>query len=210
MDKKIEDFKKSVNVLETKDFEENPILLEIARESFNLPEIRDLSFENIFKDINNILYKYRCNWIESFITLSSFATSICDCYIDTLEKAKIDENKKRLVLNLVKDANYDIAKRLPLVTQRIFLIDGLFGMRFYSNEYMKEFNKKVGRRFDILKKYNFTCVYCGRKAPDVQLQVDHIIPKSKGGSDDESNLTCSCWECNLGKSNKLLDSKKDE
>jgi len=56
-------------------------------------------------------------------------------------------------------------------------------------------------RFRILKKFNFTCQYCGRKAPEVILNVDHIIPKSKGGSKGESNLIVACWECNIGKSN---------
>jgi hypothetical protein len=206
-DKKIEDFKKPVGILGIKDFEKNNLLREIAQNSLNLSEIRDLSMGNIYKDINNVLCKYKCNWIESFIVLSSFTTSICDSYINVLKRGQINEEKKKLILNLLEDANYDIAKRLPLVTQRIFLVDGLFGMRFYSNEYMKCLTENVGRRFKILKKYNFTCVYCGRKSPDVELQVDHIIPKSLGGLDDESNLTCSCWECNLGKSNKLLDTK---
>src|SRR5689334_22423229 len=60
-------------------------------------------------------------------------------------------------------------------------------------------------RFRFLKKYNFTCQYCGRKAPEVILQIEHIQPRSKGGTDDESNLTLACRDCNLGKSNIPLD-----
>lgn len=60
-------------------------------------------------------------------------------------------------------------------------------------------------RFEIFKRDNFTCQYCGRKTPEVILEVDHIIPSSKGGEDDESNLITSCFECNRGKSNSLLD-----
>ena len=59
-------------------------------------------------------------------------------------------------------------------------------------------------RFDVLRRDNFTCVYCGRKSPKVELQVDHIIPFSKGGLTELSNLRTACFECNIGKSNKLL------
>jgi endogenous inhibitor of DNA gyrase (YacG/DUF329 family) len=59
-------------------------------------------------------------------------------------------------------------------------------------------------RFDILKRDNFTCQYCGRKAPNVILHVDHIIPSSKGGTNDRANLVTACQDCNLGKRDVLL------
>jgi len=63
-------------------------------------------------------------------------------------------------------------------------------------------------RFEILKRYNFTCQYCGRKVKDViKLNVDHIIPYSMGGLSTPSNLITSCFDCNIGKSNNLLENK---
>jgi hypothetical protein len=59
-------------------------------------------------------------------------------------------------------------------------------------------------RFKIFKRDDFTCQYCGRKAPDVELQVDHIIPVSKGGTNDKNNLITSCQKCNIEKSNNEL------
>ena len=59
-------------------------------------------------------------------------------------------------------------------------------------------------RFLLLKKYDFTCQYCGRKAPDVVLQIDHIHPKSKGGKNKISNYLVACSDCNLGKGDILL------
>jgi hypothetical protein len=60
-------------------------------------------------------------------------------------------------------------------------------------------------RFEVFKRDSFRCQYCGRSAPDVVLEVDHIVPKSKGGTDDMLNLITSCFDCNRGKSDKTLD-----
>lgn len=60
-------------------------------------------------------------------------------------------------------------------------------------------------RFNVLSRDRFTCRYCSRSAPDVELHVDHVKPVSKGGTDDLDNLVASCNECNLGKSNSTID-----
>lgn len=60
------------------------------------------------------------------------------------------------------------------------------------------------KRFDVLKRDSFTCCYCGSTPPKVVLEVDHIIPVSKGGDNNLLNLTTSCFDCNRGKSNKEL------
>ena len=68
----------------------------------------------------------------------------------------------------------------------------------------KAIPKKI--RFEVFKRDKFTCQYCGRSAPDVILQVDHIKPVAKGGKNDIMNLVTSCRECNIGKgANELSD-----
>lgn len=59
-------------------------------------------------------------------------------------------------------------------------------------------------RFEVFKRDGFTCRYCGRKSPDVVLEVDHIVPLCEGGSDDAMNLATSCWDCNRGKAGTPL------
>jgi hypothetical protein len=59
-------------------------------------------------------------------------------------------------------------------------------------------------RFEVFKRDSFTCQYCGKKAPDIVLRVDHIHPVSKGGENDLMNLVTSCFECNSGKGAKTL------
>ena len=72
------------------------------------------------------------------------------------------------------------------------------------------FHKSLKLRFEILKRDNFTCQYCGRnpKQDKCKLQVDHIIPRSKGGEDIPSNLQASCFECNQGKKDIILENRK--
>lgn len=60
-------------------------------------------------------------------------------------------------------------------------------------------------RFEVFKRDKFTCHYCGRKAPDVVLHIDHIEPVSKGGGNEILNLVTSCFDCNMGKKDKKLD-----
>lgn len=52
----------------------------------------------------------------------------------------------------------------------------------------------------LLEKWNRRCAYCGET--DVPLQVEHIVPKSRGGTDRVSNLTLACRKCNLEKGSK--------
>jgi 5-methylcytosine-specific restriction endonuclease McrA len=50
-------------------------------------------------------------------------------------------------------------------------------------------------RQKILERDNYTCQICHRKLPADQLIIDHIIPISFGGTNDESNLRTVCREC---------------
>lgn len=66
----------------------------------------------------------------------------------------------------------------------------------------KSLSKKI--RFEVFKRDSFTCQYCGKRAPDVILEVDHIHPVADGGTNDVMNLVTSCHDCNAGKGARLL------
>ena len=54
-------------------------------------------------------------------------------------------------------------------------------------------------RYRILTRARFRCELCGISAEDKALEVDHIVPRNKDGSDDESNLQALCYSCNAMK-----------
>lgn len=54
-------------------------------------------------------------------------------------------------------------------------------------------------RIRVMKRDRFLCTYCGVSGNDAELEVDHIIPVSKGGSHHMSNLTTACRKCNQAK-----------
>jgi len=60
-------------------------------------------------------------------------------------------------------------------------------------------------RFDVFNRDGFKCQYCGRTPPAIVLELDHIIPKSKGGPDNIDNYITACFDCNRGKGKHRLD-----
>lgn len=63
---------------------------------------------------------------------------------------------------------------------------------------------KSSQRIRVLERDRFTCQYCGAKAPEVRLEVDHVIPRSQGGRHGLANLVTACFTCNRGKRDKLI------
>lgn len=55
-------------------------------------------------------------------------------------------------------------------------------------------------RYQILRRDNHACRYCGATAPDAKIVIDHVVPKTLGGSDSPENLVAACATCNAGKS----------
>lgn len=61
-------------------------------------------------------------------------------------------------------------------------------------------------RFEILRRDNHTCQYCGEKSPNVTLHIDHVMPVALGGDDKPGNLVTACKDCNAGKASIQPDS----
>jgi 5-methylcytosine-specific restriction endonuclease McrA len=65
----------------------------------------------------------------------------------------------------------------------------------YSNA---RFDDKIcgGDVYEVLKKYNFKCFYCGKSIKPTSWQLDHFYPKASGGKNIPENIVCSCKWCN--------------
>lgn len=66
----------------------------------------------------------------------------------------------------------------------------------------------VGKRlrFEVLRRDNHACRYCGATAPEVKILVDHVVPEALGGQSVPENLVACCEPCNSGKTSIAPDS----
>ncbi|MBI4052299.1 MAG: HNH endonuclease [Elusimicrobia bacterium] len=58
-------------------------------------------------------------------------------------------------------------------------------------------------RRNIYEHYHHHCCYCGKKFPTSDLNLEHIVPRSRGGKTDWDNIVTSCISCNLRKGDRL-------
>jgi len=143
----------------------------------------------------------------------------CHCSFENMRRdkqfcskeCKNDFNKKILKGNR---ANIYLTKYCKQCLKRFKTksLNQIYCSKECSKEYHKEKENSEGYlrlRFDVFTRDNFACQYCGRNVIEdkVKLHIDHIKPRSKGGKDVMDNLITSCFECNLGKSDVLLDAR---
>lgn len=60
-------------------------------------------------------------------------------------------------------------------------------------------------RYNIYLRDRNTCQYCGEKYPKNELNLDHVVPRSRGGVTTWENVVCSCIDCNRQKGGMLPD-----
>lgn len=116
----------------------------------------------------------------------------------------------------------DVRNMSPRLYLRLRIALFKFGLK-YGKENLEEVENELSKieakdktngglslRFKILERDKFTCQYCGRNPRDnesIILNVDHIRPISADGTWEENNLITACFECNLGKRDKILENR---
>ncbi len=74
-------------------------------------------------------------------------------------------------------------------------------IRLLAYDKMWVYRAKLTRR-NLYFRDNNTCQYCGKRFRNSELNIDHVVPKSRGGHDSWENLVCACVACNIRKANK--------
>nr|WP_302578297.1 HNH endonuclease [Methanobrevibacter arboriphilus] len=150
-----------------------------------------------------------------------------------IEAYKLDDNIKQALKEVVKEEikelNTNNVRKLSNAKKRIRKLkrNNLCINDDNRNEFKKELsrlenqnrdlkkqlqqrnNKKVPKlvRKAVYERDNYTCLCCGIQT---DLSIDHIVPRSSGGSNDMSNLQTLCRSCNSAKSDKYVDYRSVE
>lgn len=86
---------------------------------------------------------------------------------------------------------------------RRFKLPSVLRLKSYSKHL---FNRHVKfNRQNVFVRDQFTCQYCRKKMSEKKLTVDHVVPLSKGGTHEWSNVVAACGTCNNRKGNKTLE-----
>ena len=67
--------------------------------------------------------------------------------------------------------------------------------------------KKTALKQVLIQKTGSACARCGKRILLKDVTIDHVVPKYRGGGDDERNLVPLCKRCNKQKGSQLVDSK---
>ena len=101
--------------------------------------------------------------------------------------------------------NHDFVPQLVEVIDEIDLEISWFILWTDTKKVKKSNRRSISgtTRQNVLMRDNYTCQICGATVKDgAKLEIDHIIPYSKGGTNDESNLQVLCQQCNREKHNR--------
>lgn len=133
-------------------------------------------------------------------------------FYSRLGLAIIDESVLNVEYKFVYTSDGGMAQRsftVPMSEENIIALINLLESKLSLEAMAKEQRALMTARLrtQIKERDNFTCCNCGNsiyKEPNLLLEIDHIIPVSKGGLTQEENLQTLCWKCNRNKGAKLI------
>ena len=166
------------------------------------------------KDAKRIIDNYKLEYQQYMDDVPSYVLENDeDGFYSRLGFANINENVLTVEYKFAYTSGGGMAKRtftVPMTEETIIelikALESKLTMSAFTKEQRALMTKKM--RDAIKVRDNFTCCTCGNSThtePNLLLEIDHIIPVSKGGYTVEDNLQTLCWKCNRAKSNKLIN-----
>lgn len=208
---------------------------EYSRKSLDRVDGNDIILYNIENNVNDLRTDIE-NSIYNISLLEEYEKKVANILTqEETNKTKYSDKKFQKIETIIlkniiyqkKDFTINIYLKVFYVSNGGNVYDKREGTRTYSElvelyqrwkksngfEITKQQERQIMNydiRYNVLKRDNFTCQKCGATVQDgVKLEVDHIIPVSKGGKTNMSNLQTLCNRCNKGKSNKTEDDFKN-
>lgn len=168
------------------------------------------------KDAKKIIENYKKEYQQYLGDVPSYIMYEDEAgFYSRLGFANIDESVLVVEYKFSYTSGGGMAKRtftIPMTEETIVELIGALEGKLTASAFTKEQRALMTNKLRefIKERDNFTCCNCGNSIhiePNLLLEIDHIIPVSKGGYTVEENLQTLCWKCNRSKSNKVADSK---
>lgn len=165
------------------------------------------------RDAKQIIENYKAEYQQYLGDVPAFIMENDEAgFYSRLGFANIDESTLTVEYKFAYTSGGGMAQRaftVPMTEEIIAELIKVLESKLTAGAFAKEqrtlMTKKL--REHIKERDNYTCCNCGNSThaePNLLLEIDHIIPVSKGGRTEESNLQTLCWKCNRAKSNKIV------
>lgn len=167
------------------------------------------------RDAKQIIENYKAEYQQYLGDVPEFVMEFDEAgFYSRLGFAIIDESVLAVEYQFSYTSNGGMAKRsfgVPMTEETIADLIALLESKLTATAFVKEQRTLMTKKLrDLIKERdNYTCCNCGNSTnvePNLLLEIDHIVPVSKGGRTVEENLQTLCWKCNRTKSNKLVES----
>mgnify|MGYP005752686693 FL=1 len=165
------------------------------------------------KDAKQIIENYKAEYQQYLGEVPDFIMNNDEAgFYSRLGFAYIDESVLTVEYKFEYTSGGGMAQRsftVPMTEETIAELIKILERKLTLTAFAKEqriLMTKTLREF-IKKRDNFTCCNCGNSTynePNLLLEIDHIIPVTKGGYTIENNLQTLCWKCNRSKSDKII------
>lgn len=165
------------------------------------------------KDAKKIIENYKKEYQQYLGDVPEFVMKNDEAgFYSRLGFANIDESALTVEYKFSYTSSGGMAQRsftVPMTEETIIELIKILESKLTAKAFAKEQRNLMTTKLreHIKARDNFTCCICGnsiQKEPNLLLEIDHIIPVSKGGCTTEENLQTLCWKCNRSKSSKII------